>query len=312
MADIYLYAVKMVAKMKSQFHAAPPKQAGLAGFKNRVFYDDFDSTSTIDMANSQTGNFNWYLSQWFYHGQAALNPADLSVSNSVLTIAANNTTLYSLVSAFDTDPQVPDQFHGNVFGGGGYFEARMKYNPAQGGGVYFFLNSIEQVADWAVWNNTEASGMAHWEGQPAHYGHWIEVDVIETLGNANNAYFCRVHDWSGLKGALTNIMNDNYLIAADLSDPNLFHTYGVLWVPQNGDTPGRLEFYFDNVKKQVVYYKGPPGSPPLPGQDGSLWTPDQPDKAGRTYSIIDQHRLALNLHGTAACPLHVDWVKVWK
>jgi hypothetical protein len=311
MSDIYLCNWLKSLVYKKQFHEAPPKQAGIAGFKNRVFFDDFTDGSTIDLTNTQTGNFNWYRSQWFNHGNTAIDAADLSVSNSVLTIASTNGR--ELVSAFDTDPQVPDQFHGNVFGGGGYFEARLKYDPAQVGaiGPYFYLMSIEHIADAAEWNDTDNTSLGHWPGQQPRYGHWIEVDIFETLGNNATAYQAHVHDWSGLKASKIDIRNDDsYWVAADLT--NDFHVYGALWVPQNGETPGRVEFYFDNVKKQTVYFKGPVGDPPLPGQPNGNWSPSLPGQAAQTYAVIDQHRLAMNLHGSATCPLHVDWVKVWK
>lgn len=295
----------------SQFHEAPPKQAGQAGFRNRVFYDDFESPSTIDMGNSQTGDFNWYLSQWFHHGKTALDPADLSIANSVLTIAADS---WNLVSAFDTDPQVPGQFHGNVFGGGGYFEARLRYDHAAAGVTSFLAMSIEHIADASVWNNTANVGPGHWPGQPDHYGHWIEVDIFETLFDWDHGYQAHVHDWSGILYDQTIDIrnNDNYYITCDLSDPNQFHTYGCLWVPQNGTVPGRIEFYCDNVLRSSLYFSGPPGAPPLPGQSNGNWTSATPDQTGRTYSIIDSHRLALALQPSANTPLLVDWVKVWK
>jgi hypothetical protein len=61
-----------------------------------------------------------------------------------------------------------------------------------------------------------------------------------------------------------------------------------------------------------LYYKGPPGAPPLPGQCDGNWTSDAPAKADRTYSILDQHRLALRLQASQFTPLHVDWVRVWQ
>jgi hypothetical protein len=298
-----------VAFQKETLVGDLPPQAKAAGYKNRIFFDDFLSTDTIDMNHSMTGDFKWYRAQWFFHGNDPLPLADFSVNNSVLTIGSTK----NLVTAFDTDPQMPDNFHGTVFGGGGYFEARFKYDPALGGGPNFYGMSIEHIADGSQWNNNDSVSLGHWPGQPPHYGHWIEMDIFETLGNNPTAYHVHLHDWSGYAGSPVDIWNfDNYWCNADLSDPNQFHTYGALWVPQVGTTPGKVEFYFDNVKKQVLYYRGPPGVVPLPGQDTGKWSPDTVAKADRTYSILDSHRLALCLNGPANCPIHVDWVKVWK
>jgi hypothetical protein len=289
----------------------PPQQAKAAGYKKLVFADDFDDPETIDLANTQTGDFNWYLAQWFHHGQTTLDPADLIIENSVLTIAADS---WNLVSAFDTHPQVPDQFHGNVFGDGGYFEVRLRYDHAAAGVTSFYAMSIEHIADASVHNNNANVGLGHWPGQPDHFGHWIEIDIFETLYDWNHGYQAHVHDWSGiLYDQIVDIRNnDNYYTPVDLSDPEAFHTYGALWVPQKNNTPGRIEFYCDEILKSTLYYSGPVGEPPLPGQTDGNWTPDTSDKADRTYSILDSHRLALCLQPSANTPLHVDWIRVWK
>lgn len=290
------------------FNMTPPPQALAVGYGNRAFYDDFDSTGTIDMANSQAGNFNWYLSQWFNHGTVALAAGDLSVSNSVLTIAS--TTGRALVTAFDTNPATPDQFHGNVFGGGGYIEARMKFNPAQGGGVNFFAMAIEHIAD----NGSVSLG--HWPGQAATYAHFIEVDFFETLGTSTTQYQSTTHDWGGIFNGTTypqNIVDAaSNVISIGAADFTQFHTYGCLWVSQSGSTPGRLQRYFDNVLVQTIYYLGPPGSPPLPTDGTNTYSPSLIGQADRTYSILDTQRLAFSLFGSSTAPLQVDWVKVWK
>jgi len=273
-----------------------------------VFFDDFNSTATIDMANSQTGNFNWYLAQWFFHGDTALSPSEFSISGSVLTLAS--TTGHSLVSAFDTSPATPDQFHGNVFGGGAYIEASFKFNPAQGGGVNFFSMAIEHIAD----NATQS--LSRWPGQAAGFAHFIEVDFFETLGTSTTQYQATNHDWGGIFNGTTfpqNIANDgNNVISIGAADFTQFHTYGTLWVPQNGSTPGRIQRYFDNVLVQSIFYFGPPGLPPLPTDGTNTFTPSSVGQAAATYSVLDGQRLALTLFGSSTAPLQVDWVKVWK
>jgi hypothetical protein len=42
------------------------------------------------------------------------------------------------------------------------------------------------------------------------------------------------------------------------------------------------------------------------------FTPDTPEKADRTYAILDQQRLAVVLGTDCAWPMRVDWVKVWQ
>ena len=37
-----------------------------------IFFDDFTSTNTIDMANSSNAGFNWYREQWWGNGTTNL------------------------------------------------------------------------------------------------------------------------------------------------------------------------------------------------------------------------------------------------
>ncbi len=291
-----------------------PPAARDAGYSKLAFFDDFDSYSTIDMANSQSGNFNWYLAQWFFHGGAAMNPAEVVISGSVLTLSGR-----WLNTAFDTNPQIPDNFHGNVFGGGGYFEIKFKFDRSAGTDVGFFGMAIEHIADGAVAN--DAVGLAHWRGQANHYAHFMEVDIFETL-TGDQSYQANVHDWYGILtgGQYPHVISslDNRTIVADLSDPTQFHTFGALWVPQTAFHLGRIQFYFDDKLKSSVYYAGPTDGPPLPGAVDNQpsftenWSPITPDLANRTYSVIDSQRLALSIGGGPADPMNVDWVKVWQ
>ncbi len=291
-----------------------PPGARAAGYDKLVFYDDFDSYSTIDMTNSQSGNFNWYLAEWFSHGGIALSPSDFSISGSVLTLSEQN-----LTTAFDTNPQIPDNFHGTVFGGGAYIEARFKFDRSLGIGPVFFAMAMEHIADGNVTN--DAVGLSHWRGQADHFTHFIEVDIFEVL-STDQSYQAHVHDWYGIwtgsryPHVISNILN--YEIIADLSDPTQFHNYGVLWVPQTAFHLGRVHFYFDDVLKSTNYYSGPPDAPPLPGAvNGNTiftenWTASTPEDASTTYSVIDSQRLALAIGGRPGDPINVDWVKVWQ
>ena len=71
---------------------------------------------------------------------------------------------------------------------------------------------------------------------------------------------------------------------------------------------------FDGRPLNKTYYKGPIGSPPLPGQGAAYTTTtvDQstPALANRTFAIIDQHDLLMQLDGNPNLRLEIDWVKV--
>ncbi len=299
------YGIAIAAAVAS----VPPWQA--AGFNTVTLFDDFNSTATIDITNSQAPGFNWYLANWFVAG-ATSTPADnFSVSNSILTIGNGSGGAFpGMVTAFDTG--VVNAYKGTVYSGGGYFEVRMKFNPALSGGSAggvpnFYGMSIEHIAD----NNSVSLGQ--WPGQVSGYAHFFELDFFEPLGGSTTTYQTSIHDWGGIYSGGNypqNITNGgNNIPQVGSIDFTQFHTYGALWVTQNGATPGRIERYFDDILISSIYYLGPPGSPPLPNTAGSF-TPTTPGAADRTYSVLDGHHLALLLGGGLTWPIQVDWVRV--
>jgi hypothetical protein len=290
-----------------------PRQARDAGYKTLIFSDDFDDTSTIDMANSQVPGFHWYLAKWFVSGANAHNADQISVTDSVLTIGGGTGEWPSIVTAFDTGL---DTYTGTVFGNGNYVEMRMKFdpslndtaNPSVNGAPNFYGISVEHIADGA------SVSKGRWPGQVSGYAHFIEMDYMETLGGSTTEYQSNTHDWGGLYsgGHPQNITNGgNVIIGIGGADFTEFNTYGCLWVPQNGNIPGRVQRYFNDALVSTIYYLGPPGDPPLPTDGANSFTPDTVGEADRTYSIMDAHRLVILMGAGQDWPMHVDWIRVW-
>ena len=295
----------------------PTHPAAAVGYNTLVLFDDFNNTSTIDMANTNAPGFNWYLTRWFTGGATTISSSNISVSGSVLTIGGGGGDVWPhIATAFDTGL---DTFTGTVYEDGGYFEMRMKFNPAlydvnfsANGIPNFYGMSIEHVAD------LHSTSGGKWPGQVSGYSHFIEVDFFETNSAATTNYFSVTHDWGGTApepgsgNYPQNIVTTNYVIDIGEMDFTKFHIYGCLWVPQVGATPGRLQRYFDGALVQSIYFLGPPGSPPLPVDSPNSFTPDISAEGTRTYSVIDTQRLVLLLGGGKNWPMQVDWVKVWK
>lgn len=292
--------------------AAPPPAAA-AGYNSLTFSDDFDSLSTIELTTNNRPGYNWYTDSWF-SGQPT-NPAIINISNSVLTLGTGN-----LKSAVPL-PTAP-YYMGSVFSGGAYYEARIAWDPAvpATGGRGFWSMSIEHVYDMyhRQPNRTEDE---QWPGQPTGYAHFAELDIVEPVYQAT-AYQGTIHDWSGMYRSGTssgwdyNIANGNNITPFRL-DWNQFHTFGCLWIPQNGSTPGYVRWFLDNTSWATAYWKGPIGAPPLPGQGepgGGMtrFTADTPSEATKTWAIMDQHRFPIALLGNTASPMRVDWVRVWQ
>lgn len=292
--------------------AAPPPAAAV-GYNSLTFSDDFDSLSTIELTTNNRPGYNWYTDSWF-SGQPT-NPAIINISNSVLTLGTGN-----LKSAVPL-PTAP-YYMGSVFSGGAYYEARIAWDPAvpATGGRGFWSMSIEHVYDMyhRQPNRTEDE---QWPGQPTGYSHFAELDIVEPVYQAT-AYQGTIHDWSGMYRSGTssgwdyNIANGNNITPFRL-DWNQFHTFGCLWIPQNGSTPGYVRWFLDNTRWATAYWKGPIGAPPLPGQGepgGGMtrFTADTPSEATKTWAIMDQHRFPIALLGNTASPMRVDWVRVWQ
>ncbi|TDE09890.1 glycoside hydrolase family 16 protein [Jiangella asiatica] len=291
-----------------------------------VFFDDFTSAATIDVGATDAPGYNWYPRKWFR--TTATRPENISVSDSVLTLGGNggesDLTRLSTAIAVDTSPYA----RGTVFHGG-YFEARIAFDhaerpPTAGANPAFWSMAIEHVAHQYV-----GTFYTQWPGQAAGYSHYIELDFMEHFSDPRQSYVCTVHDWSGPYATPPgsdddpfwwyDIANGNNIVQVGPVDWSEFHTYSCYWAPQNGSTPGHVQWFFDGLAGPTtnVYWAGPIGAPPLPGQAPepgtpahTSFTPDTPAEADRTFAILDQQRIALTLTTDPGFPMYVDWVRV--
>lgn len=316
------------------FASEVPKQVALAGYRTKVFYDDFTSLSTIDTTNSQDSGFNWYIQPWFGN-QDVTSSDNINIAGSILTLGGGTSNLPSLVTGTSTASTYQI---GTAFGGGAYFEARIAVNTSVVAGTNspaFWGFPIERIAS----SMGNATGIANdqWPSRAAGYEHFGEIDVFELLpqqgqtyaGNSLTQY--TAHDHSGLTSNDTwqyNISNQSNNVGNNsLADLAQFHTYGALWVPANGTTPGYVKWYFDgqpanwNGTSIQIYYLPPTGNPPLPGQGAepapggqttSDFTPNTSGAAAATFAILDQRNFALAISTDNFWPVYVDWVKVWQ
>jgi hypothetical protein len=284
-----------------------PAEAAAVNYNQLVFDDEFNSLSTIDMTNSHAAGYNWYLQYWF--STDATNPNNVSISNGVLELGGG-TGAASLVSAFANSS---GGYTGTVFGNGAYMESSIQFNPSGGSNAMcwpaFWGLSIQHVVD------PGADGVSQFAGQAAGYTHYAEADIMEYMSDTSG-YLGTIHDWSGtysVDGWQFNIQNNgnNYIDVGSVNW-NVFHTYGLLWVPQSGNTPGHATWYFDGQAESTIYWLGPATSTSLPGISSGSFTPSTSADAASTYSILDDQQLALSLSTDSSWPMYVDWVRVWQ
>jgi UDP-glucuronate decarboxylase len=292
-------------------------------YPNLVFFDDFASLDSIDMSDSRIEGYKWYRLQWWENGITNLDC--IRVSDSILYLGGG-TGRGRVQSAIPFSNL--RHFIGNVWGGGAYFEVRMKFNPLLGagvtGGLGAYLFSIEHIYfDLFPYD-------AQFPGQARGYAHFAELDIMELAGlSSRNDYVGKtgfqgtLHDWSGVydgaptyRGWQFDLYNINSLHTAGAVDWKQFHTYGALWVPQAGSSPGYVRWFFDDRPLGSVYWLGPMRSPPQISKDkqykGVPIDQSTPLRAGPIFSVIDGQRLAMQLDGNPDWPILVDWVKVWQ
>ena len=286
-----------------------PGAAALQNYNHLAFDDEFSSTGSIDMTDSHASGYNWYVQNWFSTG--ATNTNNVTISNGVLELGGG-TGNAALVSAFANSS---GGYTGTVFGSGTYMEASIQFNPSGGASASswpaFWGLSIQHIVD------SGASGVSQWAGQASGYTHYAEADIMEYMnGMTSGQYAGTLHDWSGTytsNGWQYNIANyGNSIINVGTIDWTAFHTYGLLWVPQSGNTPGHVTWYFDGHAEFSIYWLGPATSTSLPGLSTDTFTPSTSGQAASTYSILDSDQLALSLQTDSSWPMYVDYVRVWQ
>lgn len=302
-----------------------PLFAQYAGANALDFYDDFDSASTIDNADTKADGFKWYRGGWF--GGASLEADQYSVSGSVLTLGKGSGTSKAVGLKSGISANNANHYVGNQFGDADaiYFEAMIAIDPTQSSAAIahfpaFWSMSREHISD--DYNSSDS-----WmPGQASNYKRFAEFDVMEFVkpGGASivgrTYYDASIHDWSGVynSGWPNDIYNyGQTTMQMGQAIDNQFHRYGGLLVREKNGKPGYLQWMYDRKrasKRQYFKRSVTPPVPPLPGQGTSpkTWNAQSPELAAETYAIFNDHHLLINLMTDSLMPMRVDWVKVWK
>jgi beta-glucanase (GH16 family) len=223
----------------------------------------------LNISPDGEGDYTWYEGLWW---NSTVSPrSDIAASDSILTLdwKSGQGTSDTDVSACSPNGQYCHAFRY------GYFEARMKWDPATGSWPAFWLLPAEDITGLGVSNNESG-----------------EIDIFEGQGATPHTYFGTIHDWKDYVDIANNENTNAYELASTV-DVTQYHTYGILWVP------GTITWYFDNellfsaatyeIFDQEYFY------PILSSQEGADWT--YGDMTGVTASSI---------------PLNVDWIHVWQ
>jgi hypothetical protein len=286
------------------------------GITSQVFYDDFISLSTIDLADTRTAGFNWYVHNrmpnsfmttfgWVTNPPSAPTQASyLSISSpSVLKIYNPNTSQNGYTSQIWS---VADN------GAGGYVGSTWK------GPLAFDA--------YLSWDGTRAGNNANWAGQPAFWTaaieamtgamggatHFTEWDVIEgqpisATGDLSGAF--TIHDWSGPTSPVDHPLGQGVSVQ---QLPGVFNRYSSLFLPTTatGTAWGTYLFFFNGqfVSNTDVAYSGSDVPQPTSGSpSGTLISGDN-----QTYPVLINTGENTASSGGGGWAMFIDWVKIYK
>jgi hypothetical protein len=275
----------------------PPLAAVEAGYTVNTFATNRAFTpATVDLKLTYRTGFQWYL--WnFFHEPGRLD--GLQVQGGVA-----NTSRPGSNGVIASAGRTPQGFVGTAFGGGGYFEAEIAFDPA----------TIDQKqgfpAFWAMAVEHLAESGEQWPGAPEGYRHFFELDIFEydRAPEEANVYGTTLHDWYGVYRktcasycAVSTPYGDGTVRAPPTTDWRRFHRIGVLWIPAVSATPGSIRYFFDGTEVgSPVRYHALGGEPP-PVSIAAPWR----------FGIADRQHLVLIL-GSGSTPMKIRSVKVWQ
>ena len=275
-----------------------PAQAAKVGFIQPTFNTNF-SSSTVDITNTQKPGFNWY--PWnFFNTSTDLSAIVLNGDGSV-TLNGDTTGPNGELATISWTG-TPGSFVGSAFGGGGYFEATLKFNPQD----VIDKNFVGWPSFWLMAREHFTNDpQQQWPGQGANYDHLIEADILEynlyPFTGLRNSYTAGVHDWSGVyasAGCPNNFSSPVVRTVDPATDFTQFHKYGMLWVPATARTRGSIKFYFDDAQigSSITW---------------SQYTNQDPGSYSE-FGIIDKQHLVLVLGTGVGIPMTVRSVNVWQ
>ncbi len=297
---------------------AIPAAALSAGYTLHSFHSKMGDD--INIAGNDAHGFNWYYGQFFGTTET---PTKLTRSSDGVTLSAtgaNGSTSGSITTGIPCPSCNSDGFFGVAFGGGGYFEAQIAFNPEDvlthnpKGALplpAFYLLPVEFAAQM----NAD-----QWPGQEAGYIHYSEPDIFEynrawrTWGwNPQNQYGADFHDWYGLRYktcpkngfdycVTKRTQADALVVVPKDTDFTQFHKYGLLWVPATATSPGYAQYYFDRTAvtpritwKQLTKSDAPP-----------------PEKQPWLNGITDWDHFLLVFSTGVDQPMNIKSVDVWQ
>lgn len=288
-----------------------PDVAATNQFRSKTFSADFTPQS-VDLNDTRKPGFQWYIGEFFGRDSTSSQAIRFNRDGSITLDGQSNG-----IAKINTAAPLKDgkSWVGMAFGGGGYFEAQIAFNPED----TVAADSKTWPAFWSM-AIEHLAGLPeqHWKGQPLDFFHFIEVDFFEydlRRSNPQNYYGGAVHDWYGrfnvscersycqvanTGGGGTQFSNFEIKVPSNTALNN-YHKYGLLWAPATSTTKGKIQYFFDGRPTgDIVSWAQYDDQAPPPGK--SPWT----------FGIIDQQHLTIFLQTGPHEPMGVRSVEVWQ
>jgi hypothetical protein len=287
---------------------AEPPQALSAGYGTLTFSSSF-KPETVDARGTLRSGYQWYPWKFFGGSMTRLENIVVTPDNG-LVLEGDTTGPNGQIAT--AAPDSKSGFVGNAFGGGGYFEATLAFNPDD----VFRMKFKGWPAWWAMASEHLLPERVSSQGGGS-YEDFIEVDFFEydlakeVREGWRNSFGGAVHEWFGIYNK--TCPNQSYCrrsfsyeaivrrLPADV-ELNEFHKYGVLWVPASDEADGYIEHYFDNKKVggRLAWKKCDNSA----GSDGGqLLLP---------FCVIDKNHLVIIFGTGASEPLQVRSFRIWQ
>lgn len=291
---------------RSQTPTAIPPAARLVGYEVNTFSTQKKfSPTTVDVAASCARGFQWYFPE-FLGAKAHPEFARINGDGTITLAGVLGSSNGAFASA--TFLKRAPYFTGIAFGGGGYFEAEIAFDPSK----------VDHSNGWPSWWMLPLEHLDHlpstyWPGQDAGFEHFAELDIFEYFGKPDDplTFASTLHDWYGVleKTCPGHVFCGEQTPYRTLmrrapasTNWNTFHKLGILWVPATEAQAGRFAFYLDGVLVgDPTFYSKFKGQAPPPGP-----------LAPWTFGVADQQHFVLLLGTGTSSPLTVRSVNVWQ
>jgi hypothetical protein len=291
---------------------AIPQGATEAGFETLTWSITSFSPQNVDLQRTRDSKYKMFIANYFQSGSyTGEDPSNIAINpdGSITLGKGEGHSLLGSVARINERPNT--NFVGTAFGGGGYFEAVIKFETQD---LSRPEQSSKDAISWPAWWSMSAehivqrTDLTQWMLQQPGYEHFVEPDFFEALAGPNS-YIVSVHDWYGI----WNVSCPQYCNSTPQYSEGLVSTNDVnwrephkvagRWIPATDTNRGSLALFLDDRKVAEWSWSK---------YDDRLHAPPVMPESPWRFGVIDQQHLVLLISGGFNWPMTVLSIKVWQ